>query len=157
MRKRQLMTGKKLAALALAISLAGVTLLSGCGNSNSTASSNTAAESSQDSVDESSSETTELEPVTLGDYKDKMIAMASSGDNWDLNYDGLWQSYAQMVAKGAYLDVSELLPKYAPDLYEGYQEQGLIDAVQVNGEVYALPWTQASNFRPWVLFRADAA
>ena len=44
MRKRQLMTGKKLAALALAISLAGVTLLSGCGNSNSTASSNTAAE-----------------------------------------------------------------------------------------------------------------
>ena len=195
MRKRQLMTGKKLAALALAISLAGVTLLSGCGNSNSTASSNTAAESSQDSVDESSSETTELEPVTLriyfcgdkpskadevwaaisekykdqlnctfevnwiglGDYKDKMIAMASSGDNWDLNYDGLWQSYAQMVAKGAYLDVSELLPKYAPDLYEGYQEQGLIDAVQVNGEVYALPWTQASNFRPWVLWRADAA
>lgn len=95
--------------------------------------------------------------ISMGDYKDKMIAMASSGDDWDLNYDGLWQAYSQMVSKDAYLDVKDLLPQYAPDLYDAYMEQGLLDAVEAAGKVYALPWTQTGNQRPWVLWRQDAA
>lgn len=95
--------------------------------------------------------------IGMGDYRDKLISMASSGDDWDLNYDGLWQAYAQMVAKDAYLDVSEMLPEYAPDLYKNYQDKGLIDAVKVKDQVFAIPWSQTSNFRPWVMWRADAA
>lgn len=95
--------------------------------------------------------------IPFGDYKDKLIVMASSGDNWDMNYDGPWQAYTQMQNKGAYMDIAELLPQYAPDLYKKYQEVGTLKPATVNGKVVALPWTLAGSLRPWFDWRSDAA
>ena len=84
------------------------------------------------------------------DYAERLIAQASSGADWDLNFDGDWLAYSRMVNNNAYLDVSTLLPQYAPDLYAVYQENGLIDAVSVNNKLFALPWTMRMNQRPIV-------
>ncbi len=101
--------------------------------------------------------TYEVNWIAFGDYKDKLMVMAASGDDWDMNYDGPWQAYTQMQNKGAYMDIAELLPKYAPDLYKKYQETGTLRPATVGDKVVALPWTLSGSLRPWFDWRSDAA
>lgn len=101
--------------------------------------------------------TYEVNWIAFGDYKDKLMVMAASGDDWDMNYDGPWQAYTQMQNKGAYMDISQLLPKYAPDLYKKYQETGTLRPATVGDKVVALPWTLSGSLRPWFDWRSDAA
>ena len=94
------------------------------------------------------------------DYAERLIAQAAAGADWDVNFDGDWLAYSRMVNNNAYLDVSELLPVYAPELYAVYQTHGLLDAVAVNDQVFALPWTMRMNQRPivqWNKALADEA
>ncbi|MFC5648228.1 extracellular solute-binding protein [Paenibacillus solisilvae] len=93
--------------------------------------------------------------IPFGDFKDKMLVMAASGDNWDMNFDGDWLSYKQMAAKGSYMALNDLLPQYAPNLYKKYQEQGTLSAATVNGQVVGLPWTMKMNQRIFAGWRAD--
>lgn len=99
--------------------------------------------------------TYEVNFIPFGDYKDKLIVMAASGDNWDMNYDGPWQAYTQMQNKGAYMDLSKLLPQYAPDLNKKYQETGTLAPATVGGKIVALPWTLSGSLRPWIDWRSD--
>lgn len=95
--------------------------------------------------------------IPFGDFKDKMLVMAASGDNWDMNFDGDWLSYKQMAAKGSYMALNELLPKYAPNLFKKYEEQGTLGAATVNGQIVGLPWTMKMNERKFAGWRADLA
>lgn len=101
--------------------------------------------------------TYEVNWIAFGDYKDKLMVMAASGDDWDMNYDGPWQAYTQMQNKGAYKDISKLLPVYAPDLYAKYQETGTLKPATIGEKVVALPWTLSGSLRPWFDWRSDAA
>ncbi|WP_238162474.1 DUF3502 domain-containing protein [Cohnella sp. AR92] len=99
-----------------------------------------------------------INTIPFGDpYAEKLLVMSSSGDDWDLNFDGDWLAYRQMSAKGAYMTLNDLLPKYAPNLYKVYQEQGTLAAATVNGNIVALPWTMKMNQRPYVKWRSDVA
>ncbi|MCR2807055.1 extracellular solute-binding protein [Paenibacillus soyae] len=95
--------------------------------------------------------------IPFGDFKDKMLVMAASGDNWDMNFDGDWLSYKQMAAKGSYMALNDLLPEHAPNLYKKYQEQGTLEAATVNGQIVGLPWTMKMNERKFAGWRADLA
>ncbi|HHW00274.1 MAG TPA: extracellular solute-binding protein [Clostridiaceae bacterium] len=99
--------------------------------------------------------TFEINYVPFGDYANKLIVMASSGDNWDMNFDGDWLVYPQMVNKGAYLALNDLLPEYAPDLYATYQSSGVLEAATVNGNILCLPWTMKQNQRGYLMWRKD--
>lgn len=91
------------------------------------------------------------------DYKDKMLIKAAAGDKWDLNFEGDWVSYFQMTNKNAYLSLDELLPEYAPKLYDTYQETGVLDAAKSKGQIVALPWTMRMSQRPFFQWRGDLA
>ncbi|MDD3279057.1 MAG: DUF3502 domain-containing protein [Lachnospiraceae bacterium] len=91
------------------------------------------------------------------DYKQKLLVKAATGDAWDMNFDGDWQGYYQMIAKDAYMNLDDLLPEYAPDLYKKYQEIGVLDAAKSKGHVVALPWTMTMNNRPLLQWRGDLA
>ncbi|MBB6637246.1 extracellular solute-binding protein [Cohnella thailandensis] len=95
--------------------------------------------------------------IPFNDFKDKMLVMAASGDNWDMNFDGDWLSYKQMAAKGSYMALNDLLPEYAPNLYKKYQEQGTLSAATVSGQIVGLPWTMKMNQRQFVTWRSDLA
>lgn len=49
-----------------------------------------------------------------------------------------WLKYKQYAAKGAYVEMDELLPTYAPELYEFVGEDRL-NQVKVDGHIYAVP------------------
>jgi putative aldouronate transport system substrate-binding protein len=98
-----------------------------------------------------------ISTIPFPDYKQKMLVMAASGDDWDMNFDGDWLSIFQMTAKGGYMSLNDLLPKYAPNLYKKYQEAGTLQAATVNGQIIALPWTMEMNNRKFVNWRSDLA
>ena len=93
--------------------------------------------------------------IPAADYNNKLLAMAASGDDWDFNFDGDWVVYPRMVNNNAYMDLSAMLPKYAPDLYATYQKNGIMDVITQNGKVFCLPWTMSMSQRPFLQWRAD--
>jgi putative aldouronate transport system substrate-binding protein len=97
----------------------------------------------------------EVNFIPSGDYISKLMVMSSSGDNWDANYDGGWMAYNQMVQKGGYLPVNDLLPKYAPTLNTNLQAAGTLKAVTVDGKIMAVPWSMKGNEHPYLVWRSD--
>jgi len=103
----------------------------------------------------------EVSFIPGNEYKERMIAIASSGDDYDMNFDGEWLVFSQLASQGAYMDIKDLLPKYAPALKAKYDELGVLSAATTSdGKVVGLPWTLAMNQRPyfgWNKTMADAA
>lgn len=95
--------------------------------------------------------------VAGDDYKQKLLVKAATGDVWDMNFDSDWTGYFQMAANDAYMNLDELLPKYAPNLYKVYEEHGLLDAMKNKGHINVLPWTMTMNNRPNLQWRGDLA
>ena len=100
----------------------------------------------------------EVQCIPLDDYAQKLLVMSGAGESWDLNFDSNWTGYYNMIAQEAYLDISELLPEYAPNLYAAYEESGALAAATDNqGRITALPWTMSMNNRPFFQWRGDLA
>ncbi len=98
----------------------------------------------------------EVQCIPLDDYAQKLLVMAGAGESWDLNFDSNWTGYYNMKAQEAYMDLSELLPQYAPNLYAAYQASGALAAATDNqGRVTALPWTMSMNNRTFFQWRGD--
>lgn len=96
--------------------------------------------------------------IAGGDYQQKLLVMAGAGEAWDLNFDSNWTGYYLMVAQEAYMDLSELLPVYAPTLYATYEATGALAAATDSlGRVTALPWTMTMNNRQHFQWRGDLA
>ncbi len=78
-------------------------------------------------------------------YAEKMNLMINGGDEWDLCFTASWGgiNFFENATKGAYADLTELIPQYAPETYARIPE-GLWDGVKVNGKIYALV-----NYQQW--------
>lgn len=83
--------------------------------------------------------------VDSSTYADKMNLMINSGDDWDLAFTASWGgiNFFENAAKGAYADLTDLLPKYAPETYSRIPE-GLWDGVKVDNKIYAMV-----NYQQW--------
>jgi len=99
----------------------------------------------------------EVTHIPGDDYKQMLLMKAGAGDEWDMNFDGTWLGYYQMIAMDAYADLSELMPIYAPDLWAAYQDSGVLNAATYNGQIVCLPWTMMMNNRPLFQWRGDLA
>ena len=99
----------------------------------------------------------DIQFIAGSDYSDKLLVKAAAGDAWDMNFDSDWTCYYSMINKDAYLNLDELLPKYAPDLYKVYQEKGVLSAAKNKGHIVALPWTMTMNNRDFLQWRGDLA
>ncbi len=92
------------------------------------------------------------------DLTQKLLMRLVAGEPWDINFDSDWTGYYKMIAQEGYMDVSELLPVYAPNLYATYEKAGTLDAIRDSeGRITALPWTMVSNNRLFFRWRGDLA
>jgi len=83
------------------------------------------------------------------EYVQKLQLQISSGDDFDLNFDGDWMAYNTLVNKGAYLDIKDLAPKYMPEYYQYLVDEGMLKSTFVGDGMYCVPWTPLFNPRPW--------
>lgn len=83
--------------------------------------------------------------VDSASYADKMNLMINSGDKWDLCFTASWGgiNFFENAAKGAYADLTELIPTYAPQSYARIPE-GLWEGVKVDGRIYGIV-----NYQQW--------
>ena len=91
------------------------------------------------------------------DYKDKMLVKFAAGDKWDLNYDADWVSFLHMIGRDAYMELDDIMPLYAPDLWARYQELGTLSSAMNKGKVVGMPWTLIKTTRPTFAYRGDLA
>lgn len=78
-------------------------------------------------------------------YAEKMNLMINTGDPWDLCFTASWGgiNFYENAQKGAYADLTELLPELAPETYSRIPE-GLWQGVTVDGKIYA-----SVNYQQW--------
>ena len=77
----------------------------------------------------------DIQYIGWGDWSTKMNVIVSSGQNYDMS---LSNGYVVNAGKGAYADLTKLLPKYAPDYYKQLSKD-YIKGNEVNGKLYAVP------------------
>lgn len=93
-------------------------------------------------IQEEINTTLDLQYIGWGDWDEKMSTIIASGENFDIAYATHYVANAQ---KGAYADLTELIPEYAEDAYKqldpayikGNTIDGKLYAMPVNGNVYA--------------------
>lgn len=83
----------------------------------------------------------EIKPImtSWGDYKTKLPMVWASGEAYDLTYTANWISYYDEASKGAFMDISELFPKYAPQTYAEAEELDMLETTKVDGKLYMVP------------------
>jgi putative aldouronate transport system substrate-binding protein len=95
--------------------------------------------------------TLNIQLVDWGTYDQKMQAITASGEKADLIFTSNWTNdYLQNVNKGAFLDITDLLPKYGPDILKQVPPSAW-GATKVKGKMYGIINTQVLARTPGVL------
>ncbi len=83
----------------------------------------------------------EIEPIMVswGDYKTKLPMVWASGEQFDLTYTANWVSYFDEADKGAFMDITELFPTYAPETYAEMEALDRLETTKVGGKLYMVP------------------
>jgi putative aldouronate transport system substrate-binding protein len=73
-----------------------------------------------------------------GNWASKINLMTASGEPFDLMFTAGWDNFSGNVAKGAFLDLTPMIDKYAPEA-KSQMDPLLLSGTQVNGKNYAMP------------------
>lgn len=77
--------------------------------------------------------------IDTGSYNDKMNVIISSGEAFDICFTSSWaNNYLQNIKKNAFLDISDLLKEYGPDII-GKTDSRVLDALSIGNKIYAIP------------------
>ncbi len=82
--------------------------------------------------------TIKLNFIDWGTWNDKYPVLLASGDDVDIMFTAGWSGFAQNVAKGYFLDITDLLPQYAPNTAAMLPE-ALTAAATLDGKLYSVP------------------
>jgi|GEM_PF-2066015 len=100
--------------------------------------------------------TLDIQYIPWDSYKDQILVKLAAGEDFDFYYDGWWQNYAQVLAKGGALDITDIFQKYAPDLYNGLTEE-YVNTNKYQDKVYGIPVPGPLEYPQGYNFRADLA
>lgn len=90
-------------------------------------------------------------------YKERMPNLIRAGTYFDLCFTSNWSTdYLQFADLGAFMDLTKLLPTYAPDTYD-FIPTDLWDAVTVNGGIYGVPSYKELGWQGGILYNQDLA
>jgi putative aldouronate transport system substrate-binding protein len=85
----------------------------------------------------------DMEVVSWGDWTDRRSIITNTNEDYDILFTNS-DTYTSDVKLGAFLDLTDLLQKDAPDLYKMIPED-YWKACQVDGKVYAVPTYKDSS------------
>lgn len=91
------------------------------------------------------------------DYKEKMPNLINAGEYFDICFTANWTTdYLQFSGKDAFLDITDLLPKYAKETYD-FIPKAVWDAVKVNGSIYGVPSYKEMGWQGGIVYNSDMA
>jgi putative aldouronate transport system substrate-binding protein len=100
--------------------------------------------------------TVKLQCYTWGDdYNNRMQMIIASGDPYDICFTSSWANlYKENVAKGAFLDITDLLGKYAPKT-KAQLHPAFISGSAIDGRNYAIPANKELAHQWCVMFNKN--
>ena len=94
--------------------------------------------------------------IGWAEYQQKYPMLYSSGEKFDMAYCATWLNFANLARKGAFRELNDLLPKYAPDNYAMQSENALSQA-SIDGHLYAVPTLLPTYTGYGAIYRGDIA
>jgi putative aldouronate transport system substrate-binding protein len=94
--------------------------------------------------------------IGWAEYPTKYPVLFSSGEAFDMSYAATWLNFASLAQRGAFKEIDDLWPTYAPKNY-ARQSKTAIGQATVNGHLYAVPTLQATYSAYGPVHRADLA
>lgn len=76
--------------------------------------------------------------VGFGDYRDKLNVVINAGEYYDIAFTASWREFYPNARKGAYLDITDKVIEYSPDLYK-FIPKFVWDGSKVDGANYCVP------------------
>jgi len=102
--------------------------------------------------------TLKLNIFTWGDdFENKMSAKIQSGEKFDITFTSNWAcNYQQNAPKGAFVDLTPLMDKYAPETKKLLGEN-VIKGASINGKLFAIPTNKEMAHNWGFLINKDMA
>lgn len=101
--------------------------------------------------------TVKMNSYAWGTYENKVTMMLSSGEPLDLVFTAAGTlDYSMNAAKGAFLELDELLDKYGKETKEILTDS-FLEGARINGKLYALPANKDKAHNFGFVYRTDLA
>lgn len=97
----------------------------------------------------------DMEIVPWGDWENRRSVITNSGEYFDILFTDQ-SRYSSEVSTGVLMDITELLPEAAPDLYSFIPED-YWKAVSVNDTIYGIPTYKDSSITEYFIWDKDVA
>lgn len=91
-------------------------------------------------------------------HREKIPLMMANQEEADLVFDAYWMNLSTMHNQGAYASLNEYFnnPEY-PGLQAAFDEDYLAQVTDADGNIFAIPFTQAAEDIPVISYRKDLA
>jgi putative aldouronate transport system substrate-binding protein len=100
--------------------------------------------------------TIDIAPIDWGAWDDKMNLMIASREPVDVLFTAQWNGHAKNVAKGAYLELGDLIQKFGQGILET-QDPAFLEGAKINGKNYAVPTSKELAAAGGIVYRKDIA
>lgn len=92
--------------------------------------------------------------ISFADYPNKYPLLFSSGEEFDIAYASSWLNYPSLAKKGAFMELDELWPAYAPNNYALASETARQQA-KLDGVTYCIPSLNRTYSAYGPIYRMD--
>lgn len=92
--------------------------------------------------------------ISFADYPNKYPLLFSSGEEFDIAYTASWLNYASLAQKGAFMELDDLWPEYAPNNYALASETAKKQA-KLDGVTYCIPSLNRTYSAYGPIYRMD--
>ncbi len=100
--------------------------------------------------------TIDFAPIDWGAWDDKMNLMIASREEVDVMFTAQWNGYSKNVAKGAYVELGDLLDKHGKGIVESL-DPAFLEGSKINGKNYGVPTNKELATAGGLVYRADIA
>ncbi|QNK59623.1 ABC transporter substrate-binding protein [Paenibacillus sp. PAMC21692] len=98
----------------------------------------------------------DLMPIDWGQWEDRINLMIASREKVDVIFTAQWNKHAVNVAKGAFLELSELLESYGQGIL-GSLDPAFLSGSKIDGGNYGVPTNKELAAQGGIIYRKDIA
>lgn len=100
--------------------------------------------------------TVDLRPIDWGPWNDQRNLMIGSREKVDIYFTAQWTNHAVNVAKGAFMDLGDLLQSHGQGILETL-DPAFLEGSKINGINYGIPTNKELAAQGGILYRTDIA
>lgn len=100
--------------------------------------------------------TVDLRPIDWGPWNDQRNLMIGSKEKVDIYFTAQWTNHAVNVAKGAFMELGDLLESHGQGILETL-DPAFLEGSKINGKNYGIPTNKELAAQGGILYRKDIA